>query len=160
MTVPEKQPRTFHGFGKANGSVECGGKESASLSESLPSAVDPRSELADLMQRENEKNQVELIYPKVNPCHTFPCTSPLDVSDLLESKEEIPPGFEGQARRGDHVAKDFNIFEGHMGTHEKLVHSVSQQTPLDAFMTPSEPFLEELLTNNTGPNPTRSMCTS
>ena len=63
MTVPEKQPRTFHGFGKANGSVECGGKESASLSESLPSAVDPRSELANLMQREKEKNQVELIYP-------------------------------------------------------------------------------------------------
>lgn len=149
MTVPEKQLGMLHGFGKANGSMEFGGKENASLSESLPSAVDTWSELANLMQREKEKKQVELVHPKVNPCHTFPCTNPHDVTDLLESKEEIPPGFKGQAKRGDHMAKDFNIFEGHMGIHEKLVHSVSQKTLLDAFMTPSEPFLEEFMANNT-----------
>jgi len=71
------------------------------------------------------------------------------VSDSSGLKDRIPPGFEGQCRRCDHVTKKLNTTEGQEGKHETFEPTFPQQTPLVAplFESPSGPYLDVIQAN-------------
>ena len=71
------------------------------------------------------------------------------MTDSSGLKDEIPPSFEGQCRRCDHVTKELNTSEGQEGKHGNFEQTFPQQTPLVAplFETPSGPYLDVIQAN-------------
>ena len=71
------------------------------------------------------------------------------MTDSSGLKDEIPPSFEGQCRRCDHVTKELNTSEGQEGKHGNFEQTFPQQTPLVAplFETPSGPCLDVIQAN-------------
>ena len=111
VEVPKKLVETLYESGKANGSKEKVGKEPSSSSASLPGTLGTRTGMANVMLWEKAHvHDLGKAHPEVISSPRSLYTNCHVVTELLGSVDECPPGFKGQHKMGDQVAKDLYAF--------------------------------------------------